>query len=228
MKIKFGALVTDGRNKIGGHVASKNRGGAYLRTKVTPVNPQSTRQQSVRGSMTANSQAWRGLTDAQRAAWDAAVSNFQSTDIFGDIKKPSGINLYTKINNNLHSVNTAAISNPPLPSGVTGPATITLTGAAGTPALSLAWTGGAIPANTSWVIRMTPQVSAGKAFVKNLYSILTVAVAAATTPSNLLSAYNAKYGTLVAGQKIFVEVFPVGTTTGIKGAVISTSCTVAA
>ena len=34
--MKFGALVVDGRNKIGGQVASKNRAGAYLRNKVTP------------------------------------------------------------------------------------------------------------------------------------------------------------------------------------------------
>ena len=30
MKMKWGALVVDGRGKIGGQVASKNRAGAYL------------------------------------------------------------------------------------------------------------------------------------------------------------------------------------------------------
>ena len=39
MKIKFGSEVVDGRGKIGGHVYSKNKGGAYKRTKVTPSNP---------------------------------------------------------------------------------------------------------------------------------------------------------------------------------------------
>jgi len=47
MKMKFGAIVVDGRGKIGGHVASKNRGGAYLRTKVTPSNPQTGYQAAV-------------------------------------------------------------------------------------------------------------------------------------------------------------------------------------
>jgi len=86
MKIKFGALVVDGRGKIGGHVASKNRGGAYLRTKVTPVNPQTSFQNAVRNRLTAFAQAWRGLAASQRAAWNSSVSDFSKTDIFGDIK----------------------------------------------------------------------------------------------------------------------------------------------
>ena len=53
MKIKFGAIVVDGRNKIGGHVMSKNRAGAYMRTKVSPVNPRSLDQMSVRSRLSA-------------------------------------------------------------------------------------------------------------------------------------------------------------------------------
>ena len=37
MKTKFGAIIVAGSGKINGFVASKNRAGAYLRTKVTPV-----------------------------------------------------------------------------------------------------------------------------------------------------------------------------------------------
>ena len=103
MKIKFGAIVVDGRGKIGGHVASKNRGGAYLRTKVTPTNPQTTFQSAVRNRLTAFSQGWRGLTQAQRDAWNAAVSNFSKTDVFGDIKQPTGLNLYVKLNSKFRS-----------------------------------------------------------------------------------------------------------------------------
>jgi len=36
MKTLFGAIVVDGRGKLGGHVASKNRHGSYFRTKVSP------------------------------------------------------------------------------------------------------------------------------------------------------------------------------------------------
>jgi len=66
MKIKWGAIVVDGRNKIGGHVASKNRAGAYLRTKVTPVNPNTGYQAGVRNTLSTLSSGWRALEEAQR------------------------------------------------------------------------------------------------------------------------------------------------------------------
>jgi hypothetical protein len=100
MKTKFGAIIVDGRNKIGGHVASKNRAGSYLRTKVTPTNPGTTYQVNVRNRLAGISTAWRALTEAQRKAWNVAVSNYARTDIFGDLKNPSGFNLHQQLNNN--------------------------------------------------------------------------------------------------------------------------------
>jgi len=228
MKVKFGAIVTDGRGKIGGHVLSKNRGGAYMRTKVTPSNPQTPSQSSVRATLTALSQAWRGLTASAISAWNSAVTNFESTDIFGDLKSPSGLNLYVKLNANLAEVGISPLALPPLPDSVTGPATITVTAAAGTPAMSIAWTGGAIPADTYWVVRATKQISPGKSFVKNLFRNIQVLAPADVTPTALLTAYVAKFGTLVAGQKIAVSVVAVNGLTGQKSTEINTTLIVAA
>ena len=113
MKLKFGAIVTDGRGKIGGHVASKNRAGAYLRTKVTPSNPNTVAQAQARGILASLSQAWGQLTDFQRKGWNEAVKEWGTTDIFGDIKKPSGINLFVKLNANLASVGMPQVSDVP-------------------------------------------------------------------------------------------------------------------
>ena len=88
MKIKWGALVVDGRNKIGGQVASKNRNGAYMRNKVTPVNGKSAGQVTVRNRLASLASGWRGLTAGQRLAWNNAVSDYKKTDIFGDIQNP--------------------------------------------------------------------------------------------------------------------------------------------
>lgn len=227
-KIKFGSFVTDMRNKVGGTVYSKNRGGAYTKNKVSPAQPNTAAQTTARTRMTTYSQGWRSLTAAQQAAWNAAVTNFQKTDVFGDMKVPSGQNLYGKLNINIAQAGGSAITTPPLPTAVVGPLTITLTAAAGTPAMSLAWTGGAVPADTTWLIEMTAQLSAGRFSVKSMYRIVTTAAAAATSPANLLAAYNTKFGTLVAGTKVFVKVTPIGLLTGIKGTGITTSCIVAA
>jgi len=103
MKIKFGAIVVAGSGKIGGHVASKNRAGAYLRTKTTPTNPNTPAQAQARSILGSLSTAWGLLTEDQRKSWNDAVASFATTDIFGDIKNPSGINLYVKLNANLEA-----------------------------------------------------------------------------------------------------------------------------
>lgn len=218
MKIKFGAIVTDGRGKIGGHVMSKNRGGAYMRTKVTPINPQTSAQSQVRGVLTALSQGWRELTQAQIAAWNSAVVNFQSTDIFGDIKKPSGINLYVKLNSNLNYAGSATVLDEP-PALTSAPPYVpfSATATAGAPTLSIVFSPTPVPANTAYVVEATACQSPGKTFLKNAFRKIKVIPAAGTTPNNALSAYVTKFGDLIAGEKIALRIKAVDTVTGVAG-----------
>lgn len=228
MKMKFGAIVVDGRGKIGGHVASKNRGGAYLRTKVTPSNPKTSLQAAVRNRLTSLSQGWRGLTASERESWNNAVANFAGTNIFADKVNPSGINLYTKLNANLLEIGKPTINTAPLPSEVEPVLTVSATAAAGVPAFSVVFTPTPVPAGTKFIIRATGQVSAGISNLKSKFRNVVVLDSADTSPENLLAAYTAKFGTLVAGQKIGVEIVPVNSVTGQKGQAVSTSLIVAA
>ena len=98
MKINYGSIVTDGSGKLGGFVAARNRGGAYLRTKTSPSQPDTTYQETSRAQLAMISSMWSGLTNAQRASWNNGVKDYKSTDIFGDIKSPSGLNLFIKLN----------------------------------------------------------------------------------------------------------------------------------
>lgn len=219
MKLKWGALVVDGRNKIGGHVASKNRAGAYLRTKVTPVNPQSVDQNVVRNRFTIYSQGWRGLTQAQRDAWNAAVGDYATTDIFGDLKNPTGFNLYQRLNNNLVTVGASAVTSPPIPAAVGVVVADSLTAEDDTVAESLSLVmSEAVPANTAVKVFATPAISAGKSYVKNQYRLVSTLDAAESTPYNLLAEYQAKYGNITqTGMKIYVKLEAINTNTGQAG-----------
>jgi len=217
MKAKFGSIVVDGRGKLGGHVYSKNRSGAYVRTKVTPVNPQTTSQLGARSRFTALSQGWRGLTQTVRDAWNSAVSDFQTTDIFGDLKNPTGFNLYQRLNNNLVNVGESILAIPPLPSAVQAVvlSAITVDAAGGT---STAIFAPAIDANTKIKVFATAPQSAGKSFVKSEYRQIDVLDNGDTSPADMLPAYIAKFGTgFVPGQKVFVKFIPVNINTGQTG-----------
>jgi hypothetical protein len=218
MKMKWGALVVDGRNKIGGHVASKNRAGSYLRTKVTPVNPNTIDQVTARGRITSLSQAWKALTQAERDSWNSAVTSWARTDIFGDLRNPSGFNLYIRLNCNLLEIGAAVIDTAPLPGSV---ATIQLTSLVADVSSSqfdLGFTPSPWPSGDSVIIRATPGLSPGINFVKNQLRNIYVLTGPQVSPEALGVQYLAKFGSLIAGTRIFAEAIPVSFTTGQKGA----------
>ncbi len=218
MKMKFGAIVVDGRNKIGGHVASKNRAGAYLRTKVTPVNPRSAGQSGARSRLASMAQAWRGLTASERQSWIAAVNDFKKSDIFGDIKVPSGFNLFVKLNTNLLLSGNPINNTAPAfvnPGNVTS---FALTATESGHVLTGVIIPATDPSGSVLCARATPQLSAGKSFVKSEFRVISTGVTNTTGAIDLALAYSAKFGDISdVGSKVFVELFYLSEATGITG-----------
>ena len=227
-KILFGSFVVDGRNKVNGHVLSKNRYGPYIRTKVTPVNPQTDAQQTVRNRLATNSQAWRGLTEAERQSWIDGSANFPFTDIFGNTKTLSGQALYVSLNNNLALTGNSPNASCPSPEAIPAIESIALTAAAGTPAVSLAYS---IPDATSdfqLIVFATPNVTPGKSFVKNLFRYTAQVSSDTASPLVLTTAWQALFGAPVEGDKIFVRAFLIDTNTGQAGIPLQTVAIVSA
>src|SRR5438876_229394 len=54
---------------LAGQTSSRNRFGQYVRSRATPVNPNSVAQAAVRARQSNNAAAWRTITDTQRAGW---------------------------------------------------------------------------------------------------------------------------------------------------------------
>jgi hypothetical protein len=215
-KILTTAIVADIRNKLNGSVFSKNRYGSYVRTKVTPVNPQSTAQQAARNRLSTNSQAWRGLTETQRQAWINAAANFPFTDIYGNSKTLSGQTLYVKLNTNLAIIGLPAIADAPSPVAIPALNSLILT-ATDVPAFSVAFDPTPVPADFVIAWSATGSVTPGKSFVKNLFRFIGTNAEASGSPSNLLTQYQAVHGNPVAGQKIFIRGFYISMNTGQAG-----------
>jgi hypothetical protein len=73
-------------------------------------------------------------------------------------------------------------------------------------ALSVAFTPTPLATGEIIVIDATDQVSAGKSFMpRSKYKQVFVGAAASASPANILSAWNAIYGSLIAGTKIFIR-----------------------
>lgn len=71
-KIILSALVDDLRGKLAGSVVQGTVGGLQLRTRVSPRNPRSLRQQTVRSDFAYMIRTWPLLTSGQRSSWSDA------------------------------------------------------------------------------------------------------------------------------------------------------------
>lgn len=217
-KVLYTAVVADMRNKLNGSVFSKNRYGAYVRTKVTPVNPRTTAQQNARNILATWSAGWRSITQAQRNGWIAAAPNFPFTDVFGNIKFLSGNALYVKLNANLNYAGVAGIDDAPTPTDIPAITALTLTATGGgTPALSMVFAPTPVPAGYALIVKATPNIPQSRLFISNQFRNIKVVAAAGTSPNNLLTAYAAVFGNPVTGNRITVQAFYISTTTGQAG-----------
>lgn len=221
MKVKWSGIgMVDGRGKINGSVASKNRSGAYVRTKVTPVNAQSTAQMNVRSNFATISALWRGLSNNNRASWNEAVNNWQKTDVFGDLKTPSGFNLFmrlcTPLQNAFNDVNIALYA--PTPVEMPALSKVTATYVTGTSALNLATTVANDVDLEQYVYNVyaTAPQSPGKSFVKNDFRLLGW-VEAVTSTRDIADLYIAKYGEIPVDSNIHVRVQALARATGQLG-----------
>lgn len=220
-KILFTAVVADARGKLAGTVFSKNRAGAFMRTKVSPTNRRTPAQAAARATLSTLSAGWRGLTEEQRASWNAKASTSQGTNVFGGAKSKSGQQMYIGVNTNLLSlglatVSTATESRAPSYTGQPRVESSVLNGAMSIFDIYFNTVTGP---DTNFLIDATEPLSAGIDNADGKYRSLGIlGVPGATRDS--LPAYTAKFGTALAGQKIFVRLTPVSKTTGQASAPI--------
>ena len=216
-KIKFGAVVQDARGKLDGVVYSRNASGAYVRQKVSPVQPQTARQTLVRERLTTLSKRFSTiLTAAQILSWNAFAKVNPVVDIFGNAMTLSGIAMYTRLNGIILNAGSALIDTPPADLEVGGLLTLTVTATAGPSVVSIAYTGTPLAAGTKLYIWASGGLNAGRHFFKPNLRFLGVSAAAQASPFVATSLYTDKFGDLIAGTAVG---FLVGVCDPTKGAV---------
>ena len=208
-KIKFGMMMTDASGKLGGQVFSKNRGGSYVRTKSTPVNPQSVAQMGVRGLFASISSKWSTLTQSQRDSFLGFVGDYAKTDIFGDLRNPSGKNLFQKLNQNALLSGQTALNVCVAPLAVPFANVQSALGSVTGTSLDVLTEG--VTTGSKLVFWATPSLSQGTKFVKNKLRQVSVAVGNAGIATDIFADYVAKFGTPAVGANIYVGVRVINT-----------------
>lgn len=212
-------LLADARGKLNGVVFTRGRYGSVIRTKVSPVQPDTSYQQLVKQNFGALAASWRGLTGLQIAAWNAAAANWPRTNVFGQQYTQSGMNLYIGLNTNLLTIGTGStLSDPPEPEElpVIEPDGVAIDDSANTVFFTVRSGGSAdVPAGYSLVVRSTGAISAGRRFVKNMFRVITALnTGTDTSVENLQGVYSAKFGLPITDQYIYFDAYLINQTTG--------------
>jgi len=186
---------------VGAVTSSRNRYGQYRRQRATPVQPNSTAQQTAKTNLAARSQAWRSLTDAQRLAWDTYASEHPRTDALGQAITLTGHQMYNAINAGLLAAGYSAVTAVPDGSAV---AACGAYNADDSYTLCEVQSTYAVPATNRIVTWSSPPLSAGRSFNGDFRIIKNVV--GSNTTNQTLADYTdlaAKWGTLAVGQKFF-------------------------
>jgi len=175
-RIKLGALAQDVRGSLNGTVFSRNRGGAYVRSKVSPVQPISKWSGLVRCIFPAISAHWSTvLTDAQRQGWEAWAATHPIANVFGDAVILSGVACYMRVNAYLRMCGCAYLSGAPTTFAVAdiGTPAIVATAAVGVLSLKIA-AGRALTGDEGVMGFLTEPLSGSRAPQQGDYKMLNL------------------------------------------------------
>jgi hypothetical protein len=212
---------------VAGVTSSRNRYGQYRRTRAIPVNPNTAAQLVQRGYLTSASQAWRSLTDEQRAGWNTLALSVTIVDGLGQASNPSGFQLFTGCYTRMKLVGQAGATSPPANVPAITPVSITAAAAAAG-AATFTVTHGAAPSDTALVIEASPPLSVGVNYCSDFRFMAYVAGESVGAAKSIKAEWVAKFGALNAGQRIFVRTFSVSETYGFAAGTAVRTVTVAA
>lgn len=213
-KIKFQEHVSAMSGKLNGSVFSSNRSGAYVRSNARPTNAQSAAQVTARNLLATYAQKWKTLTEEQRLAWTNAAPQYTKSTFFKDGVVPTGNILFTQLNINVKIAGGSELSTPPLKVPATQISGLEITTASVASGLIIDLSPLTVPVGMALQVDATACMSAGVTNAKSKFRTITMRAEGSSIDDDMINEYNAKFGALQAGQKIFVRVKMINKTSG--------------
>lgn len=223
--IKLGGLAQDVRGSQNGLTFSRNKGGAYVRQKVSPVQPVSEFSSRARAIFAALAQRWAtDLTQSQRQAWIAFASTHTFVNVFGDAITLSGIAMYQSVNRALGQVGKPYIDDPPetfsVPAITDSAIAGTVDGGVLTALTQTSHASDTPPTDYTVYVFATPPLPPGVTPQKSDFRLINaVPYSQITLTTALLSAYNNRFDTpgLTSAQLIWFRLAVLDWSTGAIG-----------
>lgn len=208
---KYGAVITDMKGSIGGTTFKGTAQAAVVQNKITSA-PQGKsggkitkadagRVINTQRNQTLNVQAWKGLSDSDRATWTAGAVNFPFVNKFGESYTPSGYQLYISVNNNLLAIGESPVSVCPAPGPIEDTPAFTVNYDSGTGQIRVS---GSNVSGYSQVLYACVNQSPGKTLDWGRMKAIAILPDSQTYPYNASPAYSALFGTVPTSGNIWL------------------------
>ena len=228
-----GPLVGQVSGKIGGIVASRNRGGAYWRNNAVPSVATSARALEVKSILGGVSQLWANVSAADRLAWVSYARQNPFINRLGRAISGTANNHFVGVNSILLGVGAEPITLPPaFPAPFAAPIddfTVTVTGPDLQPtAATLVMDTDALEDYQVYEVFACRVASPTINYVRNLFTRVFVSAPEAAPTIDLTAALQDALGSYQVGTVYHVQVRIVDTRTGLVSSRVSARVTAVA
>lgn len=228
-KIRYGMIAGSVSGSQGNTVFSHNRYGAYIRERTVPTKATSVYANAQKAIFTNASKFWGNLPQATRLQWKTWCQTNPIVDRLGDKRILTGAAALTKLNAVILTAGGTPITEPPTTPAPAGLESASATYDIGAGNFQVTFAPTPLEADEELWIWAAVTNSPGVSYVENLYKLCFQGAAATTSPASPQSGIEARFGTLVVGQQVFLKLQVINRATGLtsgftplNGVVVST------
>lgn len=214
MLTKFGAIITDGRGKVGSFYIGKNHYGTYLAEIVPPANPQTTFQQLRRAQQAILTAQWKTLSVDEQNLWIDETANYPRTNSIGNEYFLTGQTLFIGLNLNLWLVGIATITVPGTKRIPPDTGTFSFTVTRSIDSCLVTMDRGTSDGNATYVFYFTDGLSTGKFYISTKYRSTAIQAMDGFTSYDFTANYFALFPSAAVGAKVFAKVLTVDSNCG--------------
>lgn len=214
-KIMYGSMAGAVSGALGNTVFSHNRGGAYTRMRVIPTKTSNVYTIGVRNALSSASRGWGALTTDQQQAWNTWAQSNPITDRLGQKQVLFGNAAYVQLNSLLIQAGDTVISLPPAVAAPSAATALSFVADASDHTFTLTTAPTPLAAGLRFLVWVAILNGPGRGFWKNALKLVKISAKAQATGLDVGSEVEARFGSLIEGQKAYCQVQILDTATGL-------------
>jgi len=215
MKFIPGPLAAQLSGKLGGAVASHNRGGPYFRRRAKPVISTTQFSEDIKSTFATVSSAWSDLSAASRQAYTLWAANNPITDRIGQKITLDGHAAYLKVNALQVAAGADHLPLPPTVGPPDGLSTVSVDGSVTSQILNVSFAPSQASTSAILMLRAAVMTSAARNYTKGKMKLCGFSAPAVVSVINVMTLVQDRIGTIQNGQYLHVELSTYDTATGL-------------